>query len=101
MNKNKIKEVIRHAFVFICAASIPALLILDNYQTKRYQNIEREVTELEKKQSELVEQNKQLITDISVLSSSDRIEKIAENELDMHKAESDEIVRVEMKGTSK
>ena len=54
-----------------------------------------------KKQADLVEQNKKLITDISVLSSSDRIEKIATEELEMRPAESDEIVRVEMKGSKK
>ena len=37
-----------------------------------------------------------MITDIGVLSGSDRIESIAENELGMRKAESDEIVRVNL-----
>ena len=44
----------------------------------------------------VVEENKKLITDISLLSSAQRIGNIAENELDMHKAETEEIVRVEM-----
>ena len=39
-------------------------------------------------------ENKKLITDISLLSSSDRIEKIAEEDLGMRQAESKEIVRV-------
>ena len=38
-----------------------------------------------------------MITDISLLSSGERIQKIAENELGMHKAESEDIVRVEMR----
>lgn len=53
--------------------------------------------ELEKKQEKLIAENKKLITDISVLSSSDRIETIAENDLGMRKAETEEIVRVEMR----
>ena len=42
------------------------------------------------------EENKKLIIDISLLSSGQRIGNIAENELGMHKAEGDEIIRVEM-----
>ena len=58
--------------------------------------VQSEVKALEQKQMELVEENKRLITDISLLSSGERIGKIAEEELGMHKAESEEIVRVEM-----
>ena len=39
-----------------------------------------------------------LISDISLLSSTDRIEKIATEELGMHKAETSDIVRVQMAG---
>ena len=39
--------------------------------------------------------------DISVLTSAERIERIAEEELGMHKAESEDIVRVEMTGEKK
>ena len=42
-----------------------------------------------------------MISDISVLSSSDRIEKIAEDDLGMHKANTGDIVRVEIKGEKK
>ena len=42
-----------------------------------------------------------MITNISMLSNANRIERIAEQQLGMHKAESDEIVRVEMKGAAK
>ena len=51
---------------------------------------------IKKKQEFLIEENKKMITDIGVLSGSDRIESIAENELGMRKAESDEIVRVNL-----
>ena len=42
-----------------------------------------------------------LVSDIAVLSSADRIEKIAVEELGMHKAETEDIVRVEMTGEKK
>lgn len=97
MKKNsKAARVFRTIFYIAMAVLIPGLLILNAVQAERYMKIEREVKELEKKQVQLVEENKKLITDISILSSAQRIGNIAENELEMHKAETEEIVRVEM-----
>lgn len=84
------------------ALCIPGLLIIDGIHARRYTDLERQVEELEKKQQRLIEENKKLITDISLLSSSERIEGIARDELGMREAESEEIVRVEMSsGSSK
>ena len=71
--------------------------IKDYQDTKKILEF-KEIKSLEKKQIELVEQNRKLISDISVLSSSERIEKIAEGELGMRKANTEDIVRVEIKG---
>lgn len=104
-DNTKVKKVFKSAsvkngfktiFYIVIAIMIPGLLILNAIQAERYMKIQREVEELEKKQIKLVEENKKLITDISLLSSAQRIGNIAENELDMHKAETEEIVRVEM-----
>ena len=73
------------------------LFALNAMQAARYMKVQNEVKALEQKQVELVEENKRLITDISLLSSGERIGKIAEEELGMRKAESEEIVRVEMR----
>lgn len=91
------KNILKYVFVCVCAIAIPVLLVINSLQALKYKKLEREVSALEKKQVELVEENKRLITNISLLSNSDRIEKIASEELGMHKAESEEIVRVEMK----
>ena len=91
-----VKNGFKTIFYIVIAIMIPGLLILNAIQAERYMKIQREVEELEKKQIKLVEENKKLITDISLLSSAQRIGNIAENELDMHKAETEEIVRVEM-----
>lgn len=90
------KNIFQKIFYIFVAALIPLLLILNAIQAERYMQVKREVRALEKKQVELVEENKKLITDISLLSSAQRIGTIAENELEMHKAETEEIVRVEM-----
>ena len=84
-------------FVIACAVLVPVLFALNAVQADRYMKAQDEIKALEQKQVELVEENKRLITDISLLSSGERIGKIAEEELGMRKAESEEIVRVEMR----
>ena len=74
------------------------MLVVQAFHSYRYKKLRAEIKSLEKKQIELVEQNRKLISDISVLSSSERIEKIAEGELGMRKANTEDIVRVEIKG---
>ena len=83
---------------YVFAIAIPALLVLQAVQSYKYKKLRSEIAALEKKQVELVEQNRKLISDISVLSSSERIEQIAEGELGMHKVDTEDIVRVEIKG---
>lgn len=82
-------------------ASIPLLLVLYAVQAKKYTDLSKEITELENKQEQLIDENKRLISDISVLTSAERIERIAKDELGMHKAESEDIIRVEMTGEKK
>ena len=94
VNKNRI-------LMYVSAVAIPLLLILATVQARSYEKLKKEVEALEDRQVELVEENRKLISGISVRSSSQRIQKIAEDELGMHRAESDEIVRVEMKNSSK
>ena len=70
-------------------------------QAKKNTDLLREIKQLEVKEAKLIEENKKLVSDISVLTSAERIERIAEEELGMHKAESEDIVRVEMTGEKK
>jgi cell division protein FtsL len=99
--KVKFGNFFRNVFVSVLALAIPVMLYLYAVQAKRYTDLEKELRSLEKKQTELIEQNKKLVSDISVLSSADRIEKIATTELGMHKAQAEDIVRVEMTGERK
>ena len=91
------KELGWKIFTIACAALVPILFALNAMQADRYMKAQDEIKQLEQKQVELVEENKRLITDISLLSSGERVGKIAEEELGMRKAESEEIVRVEMR----
>lgn len=78
----------------VLAAAIPCVLGVSAVNSRHFESLSREVAALEKKQETLIEDNKRLVTDISVLSSSSRVERIATNELMMHRAESDDIIRV-------
>lgn len=96
-----VKNIFYKIGVCLLAVSIPLLLLAYAVQTRRYAELSREIADLESKQERLIEQNKKLVSDISLLSSTDRIEKIASEELGMHKAETEDIVRVEMNGSKK
>lgn len=100
-NKLKKRNVINVILIVIFTISIPSLLVLYALQAKRYTDLEKNIRDLEQKQIQLIEENKKIVSEISVLSSSDRIEQYAVEELGMHKAESEEIVRVEMTGERK
>ena len=99
--KIKIKDFLYKIFITLVAVSVPVMLCLYAIEAKKYTTLKKEVSDLETKQEKLVEENKKLVSDIAVLSSADRIEKIASEELGMHKAESEDIVRVEMTGEKK
>lgn len=79
------------------AAGIPLLLAVQGIQSWRYVSRENDLRQMEKKQQELIENNKQLISEISLLGSSERIEKIVVEKFGMRPADTDEIVRVEIK----
>ena len=101
MTKLKIKDFFKVLALCLFAASIPALLALYAVQAKKYTDLTKEVAELEIKQEKLIEENKKLVSDISQLSSAERIERIAVEELGMHKTEAEDIIRVEMTGEKK
>ena len=99
--KSKVASFFRVFGVCLLTISIPAMLILYGLQAKKYKDLTKEVVELERKQEKLIEENKRIVSEISVLANAERIEKIAVEELGMHKAEAEDIVRVEMTGEKK
>lgn len=99
--KSKVASFFRIFGVCLLTISIPVMLILYGLQAKKYKDLTKEVVELERKQEKLIEENKRIVSEISVLTNAERIEKIAVEELGMHKAEAEDIVRVEMTGEKK
>lgn len=73
----------RRYIALACIIVLPIALFLNVWQSFRYESLEREVTELEQTQRDMVEENKRLIAGIAVLRSPKRIRSLAETELDL------------------
>ena len=89
---------IRRFFFYCFILSIPALLGLTVWQSSRYGDLERELIKLEKSQEEWVENNKRLIAGIALLSSPDRIEHIARDQLGLQKKQPEEVLQISITG---
>ena len=94
--KNKTKSFYNIAIIILSSVLIPLLLIIYAFKASRYSQLYKYIVRLEKKQEQLVEQNKKLISDISLVGNSSEIERKASEELNMHKAEKEDIIRIEM-----
>ena len=86
----------KHLLAFILTVSIPCLFFLTVKQSQVYNTLEREVNAYNDEQNRLIAENKRKISAISILSKPQRIEKIDVEELDMHKADSSQIIRVSL-----
>jgi cell division protein FtsL len=87
----------KNVCTILMTLAIPAFLFAGVWQSSRYNRLENEVRQLDKEQYEVILQNKRLISGISVLSTPERIEKVAVQDLKMRKALPIEIMRIELK----
>ncbi|MDR1240077.1 MAG: cell division protein FtsL [Treponema sp.] len=78
--------------------TIPLFLGLNAWQSSRYTSLEREISRLEDAQVEWIESNKRLIAGIAVLSSSERIEHIARNELKLERIAPEDVLQIRIAG---
>ena len=85
---------IKRFFFYCFILSIPAFLGFTAWQSSRYSDLERELKTLEKTQEEWVENNKRLIANITFLSSPERIEHIARDQLGLHKKQPEEVLQI-------
>lgn len=81
-------------FLYAIALSIPAALGLQAWQSARYAHVEAELRSLEKAQVEWLESNKRLIAGMAILGSSERIERIAVQNLGMKKIKPEAVLQV-------
>jgi len=82
-----------------CAFMTAAMLVLNVWQSFRYNQVVRTVVSLEKEQKKLLELNKRLIAGTAVLSSPGRIDELAKDELGLEKREPVDIIQVELPGS--
>ncbi|GHU88700.1 hypothetical protein FACS189476_06270 [Spirochaetia bacterium] len=88
----------RYLLLYFVCLTIPCLLGLVAWQSARYTALERETRRLETAQEQWVESNKRLIAGIAVLSSSERIENIARNDLGLIKIRPEDVLQIKIEG---
>jgi len=85
---------IRRVLLYLMVLAVPAFLCLTAWQSARYADLERELFRMEKTQEEWVEANKRLIAGITILSSPERIERAARDDLGLHKKRPEEVLQI-------
>ena len=88
----------KYFFFYFAVITIPLFLGLCVWQSIRCNNLRFELERLEKIQGDWVEQNKRLIADIAVYSSSQRIENIANNDLNLKIIRPEDVLQVKIEG---
>jgi cell division protein FtsL len=86
----------RYFFSYFAAITIPLFLGLVVWQSNRYRDLSAELSRLEQAQAEWVESNKRLIAGIAESSSSERIEHIARNELNLRKIRPEDVLQIKI-----
>ena len=84
----------RKILIALMILSIPLSVFLSVYRVYSYQSLERKVENLKEEQADLFERNKRMIANIAIVSSPKRIEKIAEEKLDLSRIAPERKLRI-------
>lgn len=85
---------LKRLLLYIWVLTIPLFFALNAWQSARYYELSEQVRSLERAQRDQLEQNKRLIAGLAVLSSAERINKIARDELLLQKKNPSEIMQI-------
>jgi cell division protein FtsB len=77
--------------------TIPLFLGLAAWQATRYTDLEKKIEVIVAEQEEWIESNKRLVAGIAVLSSVERIEHIARDQLGLTKKRPEEVLQVRIR----
>ncbi len=69
---------------FLVIISVPLLLFMNARQSFKYERLETEIDSYELEQKEWLEENKKMLSTYSVFSSPARVQKITEDNSDLH-----------------
>ncbi|AEF85816.1 putative cell division protein FtsL [Treponema primitia ZAS-2] len=84
----------RFVSLYVFVLTLPLFLAGSVWQARRYTALQRDVRRLEVVQEEWIESNKRLIAGIGLLSSAERIEHIAIEELGLMKKQPEDVLQV-------
>lgn len=85
----------KRSLVILLVALVPLLLFANVFQAFRHGRLERRIAELERQQLALIEQNKQAILAVSVLTSPRRVGELAEEMLELERPSTDALIHLE------
>ena len=88
----------RYGLLYLLVITIPLFLGLVAWQSFRYRELDRRVRRLEVVQEDWIVSNKKLIAGIAVLSSSERIEQVAMNDLRLTRIHPENVLQVWIQG---
>jgi cell division protein FtsL len=85
---------VKKIVLYVAVLSIPLFLLGAAWQGERYAALRAEVYRLSENQEKVIEENRRLIAEITVLSSSARIENIAKTSLGLEKKVPEQVIEV-------
>ena len=92
----KVNRVKKNIVLCVLALIVPLLLVAGLFQVHRFKTLKTEVDELDSKQYSVIDGNRRLVGEISLLAGADRIEQTAVEEYGMQESESEDIVRIKV-----
>ena len=92
----KVNGLRKNILICVLAFIVPLLLVVGLVQVHRYKTLAAEVDELDSRQYSIIDGNRRLVGELSLLTGSDRIEQTAVGDYGMQEAESEDIVRVKV-----
>lgn len=87
----------RRVIIALMILSVPCMIFLSIYRVYTYQQLEAKVELLKEEQSDLFERNKRMIANIAIVSSPERIEEIAKQELELSRIQPERKLRITVK----
>ncbi|MCQ2604082.1 MAG: hypothetical protein MJ215_03450 [Spirochaetia bacterium] len=80
--------------IFLAICVLMGLFFMNVYQGYRYERLDAEVTQYEKQQKDIYEDNKQVVDTLSVLESPEMVKKVADK-MGLHSASPDQTIIID------
>lgn len=96
MSDNRRRTATFNRILLVVLILLPLLLFANVWQGYRFIQLSRDVTRLEARQRQAIEENKRLIATIAVLRSPERIREVAEEYLEASPLEPGQSIRIQI-----